>query len=80
MRRIPWLLILGLTSMWLLLVQSLSLGNVLLGFAISTLMTLGFQAVRPLHPQLRRPLAMLRLTGRAALDILRSNIAAAANG
>ncbi len=77
MRRIPWLLILGLTSMWLLLVQSLSLGNVLLGLAVSALMTLGFQTVRPLHPHLHRPLAMLRLFGRAALDILRSNVAVA---
>lgn len=77
MKRIPWLLILGLTGMWLLLVQSLSLGHVLLGFAISALMTLGFQAVRPLHPHVHRPLAMLRLTGRAALDILRSNVAVA---
>jgi multicomponent K+:H+ antiporter subunit E len=77
MKRIPWLLILGLTGMWLLLVQSLSLGHVLLGFAISALMTLGFQAVRPLHPHVHRPLAMLRLTGRAVLDILRSNVAVA---
>jgi multicomponent K+:H+ antiporter subunit E len=77
MKRVPWLLTLGLTVMWLLLVQSLSPGQVLLGIGVSILMTLGFQAVRPLHPHVRRPLAVLRLTGRAVLDILRSNLAVA---
>jgi multicomponent K+:H+ antiporter subunit E len=77
MKRIPWLLILGLTIMWLLLVQSLSFGQVLLGLAVSTLMTLGFQAVRPVHPHLHRPLAALRLFGRAVVDILQSNLAVA---
>jgi multicomponent K+:H+ antiporter subunit E len=77
MKRIPWLLILGLTGMWLLLVQSLSAAQMLLGLAVSTLMALGFRAVRPLHPHVRRPLAALRLAGRAAVDILRSNVAVA---
>lgn len=77
MKRIPWLLILGLTGMWLLLVQSLSLAQVLLGLALATLMTLGFQPVRPVHPHVRRPLAALRLLGRATLDVLRSNVAVA---
>jgi len=77
MKRVPWLLIIGLATMWLLLVQSLSPGQVLLGLTVATLMALWFQAVRPLHPQLRRPLAALRLFGRAAVDILQSNVAVA---
>lgn len=77
MRRIPWLLILGLTVMWLLLVGNVSAGQVLLGLFLSTLMTLGFRAVRPLHPHVHRPLAAVRLAGRVLLDILRSNLAVA---
>lgn len=76
-RRIPWLLILGLAGMWLLLVQSLSAGQVLLGLALAALMTLGFQAVRPLHPHLHRPLAAVKLLGRVTVDVLRSNVAVA---
>ncbi|MGC4030013.1 MAG: Na+/H+ antiporter subunit E [Steroidobacteraceae bacterium] len=77
MRRTPWLLILGLTVMWLLLNGSASPGQLLLGFAVSVLMTLGFRAVRPLRPHLRRPQAALRLLIRVAADILRSNVAVA---
>lgn len=76
-RRIPWLLIIGLTGMWLLLVQSLSVGQVLLGLALAALMTLGFQAVRPLHPHVRRPFAAVKLFGRVTVDVLRSNVAVA---
>lgn len=75
MKRIPWLLILGLTLMWLLLDGSASLGQVLLGLGIAALMTLWFRAVRPEHPHIRRPLAALRLILRVAVDILRSNLA-----
>ncbi len=73
MSRVPWLLILGLTAMWLLLVGSVSPGQVLLGLAIATAMTLGFRAVRPLHPRIRRPLAALKLLCHVAPDVLRSN-------
>jgi multicomponent K+:H+ antiporter subunit E len=77
MKRVPWLLILGLTGMWLLLQQGLSFGQLLLGLVLATLMTLGFARVRPVHPRLRRPLAALRLLGRVVVDILRSNLAVA---
>ncbi len=77
MKRVPWLLILGLTGMWLLLQQSLSLTQLLLGLVLATLMTLGFRKVRPVHPHLRRPLAAVRLFGRVVVDILRSNLAVA---
>lgn len=77
MKRIAWLLMIGLTLMWLLLTGSASLGNVLLGAALSVAMTLWFSAVRPLHPHLRRPRAALRLFWRVAADVLRSNYAVA---
>jgi multicomponent K+:H+ antiporter subunit E len=77
MKRIPWLLILGLTAMWLLLTGSVSIGQVLLGLAFAMLMTLGFRPVRPGHPRLRRPQAALLLFGRVAIDILKSNVAVA---
>lgn len=73
MKRTPWLLMAGLTLMWLLLTGSARPANLLLGAAISVLMTLGFQAVRPLHPHLRRPQAAVKLFFRVAADILRSN-------
>jgi multicomponent K+:H+ antiporter subunit E len=76
-RRFPWLLILGLTAMWLLLTGEPSSGQLLLGVCIATLMTLGFRPVRPLTPRLRRPAAALRLFVRVAGDILRSNYAVA---
>jgi multicomponent K+:H+ antiporter subunit E len=73
--RTPWLLILGLTLMWLLLVGSASVGQLLLGVALATMMTLGFRAVRPVLPRIRRPLAAVRLLGRVFVDILKSNFA-----
>lgn len=76
-RRFPWLLILGLTAMWLLLTGEPSLGQLLLGASIATLMTLGFRPVRPLTPHLRRPAAALRLLLRVTGDILRSNYSVA---
>lgn len=77
MKRIAWLLILGLTAMWLLLTDSFTPGQLVLGLLISTLMTLGFQSVRPQHPSFGRPQAALLLFIRVAVDILISNVAVA---
>lgn len=77
MRRFPWLLILGLTLMWLLLADVPTFGQFVLGLAVATLMTLGFRAVRPGLPRIRRPLSAMRLLWRVSLDILRSNYAMA---
>jgi multicomponent K+:H+ antiporter subunit E len=72
-RRHPWLLAAGLTLTWLLLAERASLAQLLLGAAVSALMVYGFRAVREVQPRLRRPASALRLLGRVALDILRSN-------
>lgn len=71
--RQPWLFVAGLTATWMLLAEHPSLSQLLIGTAVSMLMVLGFRAVRPLHPRLRRPASALRLLGRVILDIIRSN-------
>lgn len=75
--RQPWLLILGLTGMWLLLADHASAAQLLLGFGISMFMVLRFRPVRPLIPHVSRPASALRLLGRVLADILRSNLAVA---
>lgn len=75
--RPPILLILALTSMWLLLNGTVSIGHVVLGLFVSVLMVFGFRAVRPLQPRLRRPQTALLLLWRVFVDVLRSNVAVA---
>ena len=75
--RQPVLLILALTGMWLLLNSTLALGQIILGLGVSLLMVLGFRAVRPIQPRLRRPQMALLLLSRVFVDILRSNVAVA---
>ena len=59
--RLPILLILALTGMWLLLNSTLAMGHILLGLFVSLVMVFGFRAVRPLQPRLHRPLVALLL-------------------
>jgi multicomponent K+:H+ antiporter subunit E len=77
MKRRPWLLVTGLTTMWMLLVGSFTVGQLLLGLCVSMFMAFRFHAVRPLLPRLRRPGRALQLLGRVFVDILRSNVAVA---
>jgi multicomponent K+:H+ antiporter subunit E len=74
--RLPILLVVALTSMWLLSTR-LAVGHVLLGLFVSLLMVFGFRAVRPPQPRLRRPHLALLLLWRVFVDILRSNVAVA---
>jgi multicomponent K+:H+ antiporter subunit E len=71
--RKPWLLVAGLTLTWLLLADRVTLGQFLIGAAVSLFMVFRFRAVRPVHPRLRRPASALRLLGRVIVDILKSN-------
>jgi multicomponent K+:H+ antiporter subunit E len=75
--RVPVLLVIALTGMWLLLNTTLALGHILLGLFVSLLMVFGFRAVRPLKANLRRPQVALLLLWRVFVDILRSNVAVA---
>ena len=77
MKRMPILLILALVCMWLLLNSTLAPGQILLGIVVAVIMTMGFRAMRPLQPRVKRPQAVLRLLGRVLVDIARSNIAVA---
>lgn len=75
--RAPILLVLSLTGMWLLLNNTLAIGQILLGLGVSLLMVFGFRAVRPLVPRLRRPHMALLLLWRVFVDIIQSNVAVA---
>ena len=71
------LLALGLTAMWLLLNQSVSPGQILLGAAFAVLASHGLAALRPEPVRIvsLRPVSRLLFT--VAADIVRSNIAVA---
>lgn len=77
MRRVPPVLTLVLVAMWLLLNNSASLANVLLGFIIAVLLMLSAAQLRPLHPRLRRLWTAVPLIVIVLGDIVRSNIAVA---
>lgn len=65
----------ALLALWLLLNQSVSLGQIMLGAVIAVLASWLMAALRPEKPRIRRPGAALRLTGLVFIDILRSNLA-----
>lgn len=67
----------GLFVMWLLLTQSFSPAQVLLGALVASLGTWAMAALRTNPPVVRNWRMALRLAGIVALDILRSNIAVA---
>jgi len=66
-----------LLGLWLLLNQTLALGQVLLGAALAIYAPIATASLRPTPVRVRRPLAVLRLLGRVAVDIVKSNIAVA---
>ncbi len=71
-------LALSLFIVWLLLTQSFSPGQILLGGIVAILATHAMAALRP-EPSAIGPLkASLKLAGRVAVDIVRSNFAVAA--
>jgi len=67
-----------LLGLWLLLNQTLALGQVLLGAALAIYGPYVTAALRPTPVRVRRPLAALRLIGRVIYDIVESNIAVTA--
>lgn len=66
-----------LLGLWLLLNQTFALGHVLLGAALAIYAPIATASLRPTPVRVRRPLAVLRLLGRVAVDIVNSNIAVA---
>nr|WP_298724722.1 Na+/H+ antiporter subunit E [uncultured Steroidobacter sp.] len=75
MRRIPVLFPLGLTVLWLVLTESMTLGNVLLGLVVAFGMVLSFQKLRPVRPRLRQVHVGFILLFVVLKDIIKSNIA-----
>ncbi|MBZ6078447.1 Na+/H+ antiporter subunit E [Microvirga puerhi] len=65
----------ALLVLWLLLNQSVSSGQIVLGAVLAVLASWAMAALRPEKPHIRRPGVALRLAGMVLIDILRSNIA-----
>ncbi|HEY9091324.1 Na+/H+ antiporter subunit E [Parasphingorhabdus sp.] len=65
----------ALLVMWLLLNQSVSLGHILLGGAVSVLALQGLAALKPEPVKIRFTLSIFKLIGVVLYDIIRSNIA-----
>ena len=63
-----------LLGLWLLLNDSLSAGNILLGLILALFFGWTSYALRPLRARLSSPLVAIRLVFRVALDVLRSNM------
>lgn len=72
------LLSLALLAMWLLLNQSLSPGQILLGAALALFGPVALSALEPPKARVRHIATLLRLAGLVVADIARSNIAVAA--
>ncbi len=71
------LLFASLVAMWLLLNQSVAVGQILLGAIIAAGGMRALAALLPERTRMRRPVVMLALAGVVLLDIIRSNFAVA---
>jgi len=69
------LLAVVLLVFWLMLQQSIALGQILLGGVIAIGASLAAGAIIPERLRVRRPLKVLKLAAVAGLDIIQSNIA-----
>lgn len=81
MKRImsPLMLPILLMTLWLLLNDSLSTGQVVLGALLSVILSIALAAskLRPLRAQARHPIVIAKLIAAVAWDITKSNIAVA---
>jgi len=71
------LLTLCLLAMWLLLIQSVAPGSILMGVLVALVATRLFTVLRPEPVKYRLTSAVVRLAGIVLYDIIRSNIAVA---
>lgn len=65
----------SLLVLWLLLQQSVGLGQILLGGVVAIAASLAAQAVLVDPPSIKRPLKLVQLFAVAGVDIVRSNLA-----
>ncbi len=77
MRRVPPIFLIVLVVMWLLLNNTISLGHIVLGLILSSLLLLAASRLRPLQPKMRRGYVLVRLFFDVLIDIIRSNIGVA---
>lgn len=75
--RLPLLLPASLFVLWLLLADSLSPGQMVLGVLFSALVSAAVAALRPLRGRPRSLRAVFKLIGCVLIDILRSNVGVA---
>lgn len=75
--RWPIGLTVSLVAMWLLLNQTLALGQIVLGTVLAVLLSWASRRLRPLQPRLKRLHCVPLLLIRVLLDIVRSNLAVA---
>jgi len=71
------LLSLALLALWLLLNDTVSPGQILVGAILGLALPAAAAPLRPLRPRLRRPGVAFRLAAHVAADIVRSNFAVA---
>lgn len=64
-----------LLGLWLLLNNTLSIGNIALGLSLGVLLTIAAMPFRPLRAAAKKPLTALILTGKVGWDIIKSNVA-----
>jgi multicomponent K+:H+ antiporter subunit E len=77
-RVLPYpLLALSLLAMWLLLTQSFSLGQVVLGAGVALIATQAIAALKPESPAIRTFRPVPRLVAAVLVDVVRSNLAVA---
>jgi multicomponent K+:H+ antiporter subunit E len=77
LRRFPPVLIGTLLVMWLLLNQTLAIGQILLGFALALGVAYASSVLRPVQPKIKRGYLALLLLAHAVRDIVRSNVGVA---
>jgi multicomponent K+:H+ antiporter subunit E len=76
-RRVPPVLTGFLLVMWLLLNETLSIGHIALGSILAVGLAWAASVLRPLRPEMGRPLLVVKLIGLVLFDIVRSNIGVA---
>jgi multicomponent K+:H+ antiporter subunit E len=74
MKRVPIVITLILVALWLLLNNTLALGDILLAIVIAVLLMLAASELRPVRPRVRHLYLFAPLILRVLVDIVRSNI------
>lgn len=77
-RILYWLLMPALLlAIWLLLNETLAVGDIILGSVLALLLAWAAMALRPLRSTPKRGLVLIRLLAHVAVDITKSNVAVA---